>query len=227
MKKQGFSLVELLVVIGIISLLAGLMIPAVMSSKAKGMVTQAKADMTAIKMALLAVERDYKTILKVNSSFNVDGGDCAKAATGYDSNKVYVVRYDGSTAANTSAYNALIKELSVPRDVAAGNENFNTRNIKYLDPRPDYSASDDSTLWRDPWGNPYVILINTNAADKVYLPYTASNLLAAPANHDGNNMVLRGKVFVYSLGPNGMDDESFNADNGGKSKADDIRGWEK
>ena len=227
MKRRNFSLVELLVVIGIIVLLAGLMIPAVTSSRTRGMITQAKADMNAIKLALLAVERDYKTILKVNSSFNVTGGDCAANATGYDSNKVYVVRYDGSSSTNKSKYNALIKELSVPRDVSSGSKNFNTRNIKYLDPRPDYSASNEDTLWRDPWGTPYAILINTTAAEKVYLPYTKTNLLTEPDNHDGNNMVLRGKVFVYSFGPNGMDDESFNAENGGKSKADDIRGWEK
>ena len=227
MKKQDFSLVELLVVIGIITLLAGLMIPAVMSSKKQGMITQAKADMNAIKLALLAVERDYKTILKVNSSFSVTGGDCAQSATGYDSNKVYVVRYDGSSAANTTKYNALIKELSVPREVSSGSKNFNTRNIKYLDPRADYSSSDADTLWRDPWGTPYAILINTNSAEKVYVPYTSSNLLTAPSNRDGSNMVLRGKVFVYSFGPNTTDDESFNAENGGKSKADDIRGWEK
>lgn len=227
MKKQPFSLVELLVVIGIIVLLAGLMIPAVISSKTRGMITQAKADMSAIKMALLAVERDYKTILRVNSSFNVTPGSCANTATGYNSDTVYVVRYDGSSDTETGRYNALIRELSVPRDVAAANKNFNVRNIKYLDPRPDYSASDDSTLWRDPWGNPYAILINTNAVDKVYLPYTSSDLLTEPNNRDGSNMVLRGKVFVYSFGPNGMDDKSFNADNGGKSTADDIRGWEK
>ena len=59
------------------------------------------------------------------------------------------------------------------------------------------------------------------------MPYTSSNLLTAPSNRDGSNMVLRGKVFVYSFGPNTTDDESFNAENGGKSKADDIRGWEK
>ena len=40
-------------------------------------------------------------------------------------------------------------------------------------------------------------------------------------------MVLRGKVFVYSWGPNGEDNDSFNADNGGFSHTDDVRGWEK
>lgn len=224
MRKQHFSLVELLVVIGIIVLLAGLMIPAVISSKTKGMITEAKADMTAIKMALTAVERDYKTIFRLDSNFNVSGGDIAKNADSYDSNRVKVVRYD---AADTNTYNALIRELTIPREVNNSNKNFNRRNIKYLDPREDYNTSDDSTLWRDPWGNPYTILVNTNSADKVYLPYSNDNVLNAPDNRDGSNMVLRGKVFVYSWGPNGEDNNSFNADNGGKSTTDDVRGWEK
>ncbi len=226
MKKQHFSLVELLVVIGIIVLLAGLMIPAVMSSKTKGMITEAKADMAAIKMALTAVERDYKTILRVNNNFHVTGGDCAQNSTShtYSGTDIKVVRYDND---NVAKYNALIRELTVPREVSSGNKNFNHRNIKYLDPREDYNTSDDSTLWRDPWGNPYTILINTNSADMVYLPYTNANVQTEPANRDGSNLILRGKVFVYSWGPNGEDNNSFNAENGGKSTTDDIRGWEK
>ena len=228
MRKQHFTLTELLVVIGIITLLAGLMIPAVMSSKTKGQITQAKADMAAIKMALTAVERDYKTIFHLDNNFNVTGGDIAKNADPYDSNRVKVVRYDGSSSTEINRYNALIRELSVPREVNNSNKNFNHRNIKYLDPREDYNTSDDSTLWRDPWGTPYTILVNTNSADKVYLPYnTSNNVQNPPNNRDGNNMVLRGKVFVYSWGPNGEDNDSFNADNGGYSTTDDVRGWEK
>ena len=229
MKKQHFSLVELLVVIGIIVLLAGLMIPAVMSSKTKGQITEAKADMAAIKMALTAVERDYKTILRRNSSFDVHGGQCAVNATHttYNSMPIYMVRYDG-TSSNVAAYNALIRELTVPREITNNShKNFNFRNIKYLDPREDYNPSDASTLWRDPWGNPYTILINTNSADMVYLTYNNNNVQTPPDNRDGNNMILRGKVFVYSWGPNGEDNDSFNADNGGVSTTDDIRGWEK
>ena len=228
MKKQNFSLVELLVVIGIIVLLAGLMIPAVISSKTKGMITEAKADMTAIKMALTAVERDYKTIFRLDSNFNVTGGNIAKDAESYDSGRVRVVRYDGSSSTEINRYDALIRELSVPREITNNShKNFNRRNIKYLDPREDYNTSDNSTLWRDPWGNPYTILVNTNSADKVYLPYNNNNVQSAPNNRDGNNMVLRGKVFVYSWGPNGEDNDSFNADNGGFSTTDDVRGWEK
>ena len=159
MKKQHFSLVELLVVIGIIVLLAGLMIPAVMSSKTKGQITEAKADMAAIKMALKGMERDYKTMLKVKSNGDVDGGkisltakkETLKAKGSSKNVDMAVVTYDNN---EKDEYNALIMELSDPREVSNSDKNINKRNIKYLDPRPDYAVGEEDTLWRDPWGNP-------------------------------------------------------------------------
>lgn len=244
MKKQHFSLVELLVVIGIIVLLAGLMIPAVMSSKTKGQITEAKADMAAIKMALTAVERDYKTIFRPNSSgdyvfyeLTSSSGNSRTVRTsipGLPSGTNQLVlggsgdRFNGVSVNDmTDGYYGMIAELTVPRDVNAGNKNFNTRNIKYLDPRPDYVRGDNTTMWQDPWGNPYVVMIDSDFDDRIFIPYNASQVLTAPAYLNGSHLVLRGKVLIYSLGPNGVDDGSFNADNGGVSTADDVRGWEK
>ncbi len=237
MKRQGFSLVELLTVIGIITLLAGLMIPAVINSKKQGMITQAKADMNAIKMALLGVERDCKTIFKLDSNGNVAGGDIAadavskslkpKGSSNFQDMKV--VTYDGSSDTNKTKYNALIMELSVPKEVTGSDKNFNVRNIKYLDPRPDYAPDDPETLWRDPWGNPYVIKVDTAYTGIVFIPIDSAKVLKTPANvdTDGKNLLVRSKVAVYSCGPNGEDDGSFNMDNGGASGTDDVRGWEK
>ncbi len=233
MKKQHFSLVELLVVIGIIVLLAGLMIPAVMSSKTKGQITEAKADMAAIKMALKGMERDYKTMLKVKSNGDVDGGTLAVSATSKDLKakgsskdiKMAVATYNNT---NKDKYNALIMELSDPREVDNSDKNINKRNIKYLDPRPDYAVGEEDTLWRDPWGNPYCINIDTKFSGTVFLKIP-SGVVAKPKNVDNTEeyMLIRDNVAVYSWGPNGEDDGSFNADNGGKSTMDDIRGWEK
>ena len=54
-------------------------------------------------------------------------------------------------------------------------------------------------------------------------------MVAKPKNVDSAEkyMLIRDNVAVYSWGPNGEDDGSFNAENGGKSTMDDIRGWEK
>ena len=171
MRKQNFSLVELLVVIGIIVLLAGLMIPAVISSKTKGQITEAKADMAAIKMALKGVERDYRTIFKANSSgkyefyklaeTNGSSKEVDSSITGLPANKKQLVlggsndKFSGKSVSNmVDAYYGMIAELSVPRDVTASKVNINKRMIKYLDPRPDYARGDDTTMWQDPWGNP-------------------------------------------------------------------------
>ena len=247
MKKQGFSLVELLVVIGIISLLAGLMIPAVMSSKAKGMVTQAKADMSAIKMALLGVERDYKTIFKADSS-----GDCAfyklsdssgsskkvnTSVSGLPTGKKQLVlggtdnKFSDKSVSNmVDGYYGMIAELSVPKDVTKDHVNINKRLVKYLDPRADYARGEDATMWQDPWGNPYVVMIDSDYDGKVYIPLQDEKVNKGDIKNlssDKKCLELSGKVFLYSLGPNGEDDGSFSADSvGGKSMTDDIRSWE-
>ena len=247
MKKQNFTLVELLVVIGIIVLLAGLMVPAVISSKNKGMITQAKADMNAIKMALLAVERDYKTIFKPDSSGDYSfyklssssgsskkvsqlssglPGTCKQLVLGGTGNKFS----DKSVSNMVDAYYGMIAELSAPKDVTSSNVNINKRLIKFLDPRPDYVRGEDATMWQDPWGNPYVVMIDSDYDGKVYIPFQSAKLVStsttAIPNQKSSCLELSGKVFLYSLGANGEDDGSFNAENGGKSTTDDIRNWE-
>ena len=238
MEKRNFSLVELLVVIGIIALLAGLMIPAVMSSKTQGMITQAKADMTAIKMALVGVERDYKTILSVSGgdvkrkgggSADLDEDAVSKTLKPKGASAETAMKVVTYSAANETKYDALIKELSDPKEVTSAKKNFNFRNVKYLDPRSDYSVADTATWWRDPWGNPYVIKIDTAFTDMIFieLPSGVKKDDIPNLDNDKKYLIIRGKVAIYSYGPNGEDNASFNADNGGAANMDDIRGWEK
>ena len=67
--KHNFTLVELLVTVGIIAILAGLVIPAVISSQNQGRITQAKSDMNAIKLALKSVETTYGKIINTGKAF--------------------------------------------------------------------------------------------------------------------------------------------------------------
>lgn len=251
MKKQNFTLVELLVVIGIIVLLAGLMIPAVISSKNKGMITQAKADMNAIKMALLGVERDYKTIFKPDSSgdysfykFTSSSSGSSKKvsqlSSGLPTGKKQLVlggsgnKFSGKEVSNmVDAYYGMITELSVPKEIHAKGVdkiNINKRLIKFLDPRSDFVLGEDATMWQDPWGNAYVVMIDSDYDGKIYIPLQDDKVKKDDIKNltsDKKCLELSGKVFLYSLGPNGEDDGSFSAESaGGKSMTDDIRNWE-
>jgi prepilin-type N-terminal cleavage/methylation domain-containing protein len=58
-KKTGFTMVELLVVLGIIALLVGLLLPALSAVKNIAKVTKQKAQFTSIELALTAFKNDY------------------------------------------------------------------------------------------------------------------------------------------------------------------------
>lgn len=58
-KKTGFTMIELLVVLGIIALLVGLLLPALSAVKNIAKETKQKAQFTAIELALTAFKNDY------------------------------------------------------------------------------------------------------------------------------------------------------------------------
>ncbi len=235
MKRHDFSLVELLVVIGIIGLLAGLLLPAVSSGRQKGMITQAKADMNSIRMALKNVETNYGQMIKTDGAENPTAkfnGKKAKSVKSKDGEKVIAIGNESlKDDDHKDTYREFIRELCAPEDISTANKNINTRNIKFLDAPPEYNEDDDDTIWwSDPWGNPYTVLINVNYTNKVYIPAGTNAKLrdnvSKPKNYD-DGWLLSGSVFLYSLGPNGVDNSGLNQNNLGDNTTDDICSWEK
>ena len=225
MKRYNFTLTELLVTIGIIIILAGLAIPAVLVAQQKGRVTAAKADMNAILTALKGVEGTYHKMVNTSKKFgdvSANDSDIYLSKT-IDSKSYKFIRLgDKGKADSLKAYNYFILELTNPKVLASDEININRRKMTFLDPKSEYDpatgsnaaaniAANEEQLWRDPWGNPYVILINADFSGVIPNPVNSAKALSANA-------------IAYSFGPDGEDNNGQSTDYD-DNDGDDICSW--
>ena len=244
MKKtiRRFTLVEMLTVVAIIGILAGLIIPTVIIAQNRGRETQAKTDISSIMTALKQLKSDYNRCLvrTGTTEFYVGGVRVPNSKVSsfscnlHSSNQNHhVVRIDNGSETSTddNVYDAMIAELSAPKNSVIRGETqsecVNRRRKTYLDPKNGFNPTQAYTtpenrekLWRDPWGNPYVIYIGADADHQIVM----DNCTARPA----------AGLTVYSFGPNGIDDHGCNVSldtctytsNGNNHKNhDDIVSW--
>jgi prepilin-type N-terminal cleavage/methylation domain-containing protein len=212
MRKRfyNFTLVEMLTVIAIIGILAGIVIPVVAISRRRGMVSRAESEVTTITAALKQLDADYKKVLTKDNKIGSVEIDSSKISSN-------IATIDGD------AYDAMIAELSAPKNSVFTTSNpvsVNKRKKVYLDPRKDFDPTKAYTdqkdlLYRDPWGNPYKIYVRITHDDELALPGTSKTIVANFA--------------VYSFGPNKTDDNGCNSAKpicgASDCKHDDISSW--
>ncbi|MBO4648448.1 MAG: prepilin-type N-terminal cleavage/methylation domain-containing protein [Lentisphaeria bacterium] len=163
MKHRLFTLVELLTVIAVIAILAGIAIPVVVGMQSKGKETSARADMNAIKIALTQFKADY-SIFPVAPSTN-DTLLKALFKSG-DTN-------DDST--NDAMMEELTTILTTPSSGAPASKTtftYNTKKKRYLDApaKPVTSVTGSAVFAKlDPWGRRYNIALDTNYDRKLIL----------------------------------------------------------
>lgn len=208
MKKRNFTLVELLIVIGIIGILAGMVFGGIAIAQRRGRVTQARADMTSIRTAFEGMYRDYGKMAKGDKL----GGKQFTKKSGSSPDYAYIEIGD-----NKEDYCRAIAELTDPSNTKGSySVSLNNRKIKYLDPRPEYDPSKSPTdsdnqehTWLDPWGNPYMMRIDVGATETIPDPSKSGKYLSA-------------RIVLWSLGPDGKG-SSTNED--AEDNKDNIAGW--
>src|SRR5437868_909281 len=171
----AFTLMELLVVITLIAILAGIGVPAFTAVMESARKTQAKNEEQQIVAAVNAFYTDYGKYPLVTADTTINGT---------------------SAPSNGDLFFTL-------RGVSGGvnlNSAVNTRAIVFIQPpvskdqtNPRSGIKTLNSIWYDPWGSPYNVMIDGNYDNTLANPYT---------DQPGGQFLYNG-VIVWSFGKNG------------------------
>jgi len=168
MRKKGFTVVELLVVMVIIAFLAGLLLPAIRKSRSKALIDKAKSEMANLASVMTMVKMDTGYYVRL---CDLDNTDTQQVMAYWDGSK-------DSTDSETPLANLL-----------TGGGTWDGPYITYQ-PKAIYQAGNGSVPsvsasgWRsdlenvvpygtplDPWGHTYLVAYNDT--EKVMVIYSA------------------------------------------------------
>jgi len=140
--KKGFTLIEMLVVIGIIAILAAILLPAVGRARRAALEAQAKAEVKSIETAIKSYVSQY------SGRFPHDNGSADRTYTTDNNELMNVLR-------------------SIDGSGNPGNQN-NIRKIVFLEVGE--KSLDDSDNFIDPWEQPYQITVDTDFNNECDVP---------------------------------------------------------
>ncbi len=168
MKKHCFTLIELLTVVAIIAILAGILMPALGAIKNSGMKTQAATEASGIRTAIHSFYNDYKYLPAKATGDIAIGGDVTAGeetnhdfdlAEGGDLGAPYKELFDILCCSN-------LKGGSNTGTISTDAAKFNPNKKKYLTPVTAYYDATNGG-YRDPWGCSYVIYLDTDYNQKI------------------------------------------------------------
>ncbi len=211
---KRFTLIELLIVIAIIAILAGILLPALATARDHADKTKAKMEMNAIKTAIASWQQDYGTLPLTGLAGVPNNAD-----------------YEVSQNTHTNHYDLLIWTLQNYTAASPGGLTVvNPRGKAYLDidnskliPK-DGDPSTKHPFMFDPWSNPNHFRDNGSSADPTYslVSDVRRYHIVLDMNYDhkitsGPYQDVFGDVAVWCEGKDRDDDD------GGKG---DVNSWE-
>lgn len=222
--QRAFTLVELLVVISIIGILAGLLLPAIGKAKEKAKVAAARTEIKGLASAIIAYEGVYNRMPATNKV----GGD---VTFGFSGNSV------SPANASVVAKNSDVITILMDEDALVNaNHLRNFQQQKFLDPKLARTAEehgvslppDGDYQYRDPWGVPYFISLDMNYDGRVRDALYANKKDVGLSISSTNSSLFEynGSVMIWSAGPDkSFDDGPGTAGRTGQN-ADNILGWQ-
>jgi prepilin-type N-terminal cleavage/methylation domain-containing protein len=196
--EQAFTLIELLTVIAIIALLAGLLFPAMGMVKEMAKKTQSKNEVVQIVSAIKAYYTEYGKYPIVTGGTPADitfTGSSAGTGTGSSNAVLFdVLRNNVKSPVNGATVTSLNPRQIVYVEAPAAKDQSN----------PKSGIQTTSGIWYDPWGSPYNVAIDGNYNGVVAAPAYTDLSANYTTSTDGTDTGVATGVIVWSFGKNGL-----------------------
>lgn len=179
MKRHDFTLVELLMAIGIIVILAAISIPTALSAIKKAETAKAQAEMTALVTALKNYESTYGFL-----PFHFKKSSNTSPAT------------DGEV--QPGDYSDFIKVLQ-GENLEIKGKKMNPRKLAFLE-----IQGNTKGIYEDPWGNDYTVIIDGDGDGKIIQELDDWKYYQLKVEKDSDNKyALYQSILIISKGPDG------------------------
>ncbi|MDD4736705.1 MAG: type II secretion system protein [Kiritimatiellae bacterium] len=192
-KKSGFTLVELLVVMGIIGILMALLFPAIGAARKAALKAQAQTEVRAIATAIEAYFNEYGKLPIPDDYQGKSGG--TGGASPCQRGTYWTVNV------GTNASMQIIKILTASDTKANGANDLDTalydrvmnpRKIVFLEAQNSEDPAEAvAGIFLDPWGYQYMIAMDSDYNGKMEF-------------FNNQQEILTKNVVVYSFGPTGV-----------------------